>query len=296
MAPNNEHNIKAGLDTVTQDEHDEVTAVLESLADPQAASGSVGVMSNTGDSDDVVSPDNVFYINVGPIKDNLPEKWLNKLKSMTYNTDLNNGFFSYRANQTLKDAIARQAISSKDDVKQKNYLAKVINHLYQNAPWISTTAINTQDKQFTVEKNAFHKALISHFTEGLKLPASILDKLEGFLTNVKNTINNSSTTSDITAFYIFITIFVKDDVLQDWRPYVRTISFKPSQKLSTYTKKKGDDSSGVNVDIDFKYILMDGSFNNSLFESSAKDSIEVSQNKAGRDFAKDTKPLDVEVD
>lgn len=77
---------------------------------------------------------------------------------------------------------------------------------------------------------------------------------------------------------------------------VRTISFKPSQNLSTYTKEKKDKSSGYNVNIDFKYVQLDGAFNNDLFESSAKPALTQSQNEAGTKFVTTTEPLNVSVD
>ncbi|KAF5674620.1 hypothetical protein FCIRC_7685 [Fusarium circinatum] len=217
------------------------------------------------------SIENVFYINFKPDTKSLNDFWLKRLENATENLELHIRFFSSKAVQTLDDVVAQGNISDKDEIKKASYLAKVMNSLASKAPWIGATAENTQEKRFTTKKEELHKALISHFTEGLKLPSNILDKLEGFLTKVQNTIKNSPTSSNNTILiYIHVVIYVKDEVLQEWRPYIRTISFKPSEDLSTYVKEKNTMSSGNEVDIFIRYIQLDGAFNTDLFERSAK--------------------------
>lgn len=84
---------------------------------------------------------------------------------------------------------------------------------------IATFAVNLQNKSFTTKKEDFHKALISHFTQGLNLPDNVVDKFEGFLANVQNTIKNSSTSPrDSISIYIYAVLYVKDERLQQWQP------------------------------------------------------------------------------
>ncbi|KAF5627096.1 hypothetical protein F52700_8579 [Fusarium sp. NRRL 52700] len=278
MALNNDLNIKAGLDTVTQEEHDDISSTFEALADPEAASDSTSVLANGVDFDSNNSIDNVFFINLSPDAKSLDSSWQNKLKSITENVDMSTGFFNYKTNRTLGDALVQGNISPRDEIKKANYFAKVINHLVSNAPCvntkrprIATAGINAQEKRFATKKEEFHKALISHFTSDLNLPSSILDKFEGFLANVQNTIKNSTTSSyDSISIYIHVVLYVKDEVLQQWRPYIRTITFKPSQDLSTYIKDKNNKSAGSEVNVDFRYVQLDGAWNNNLFEMSVK--------------------------
>ncbi|OHF04270.1 hypothetical protein CORC01_00609 [Colletotrichum orchidophilum] len=111
---------------------------------------------------------------------------------------------------------------------------------------------------------------------GLNLPDTINTKLEEFLTNIKNTINfstNQQKSKEDLTFFILMTIYVKDDVLQAWRPQIRTIYFSVDQSLSTYTRAKGDESSGINVDVKIDYVQSDGAFNEELFERDAKSGI-----------------------
>ncbi|KAH7018782.1 hypothetical protein EDB80DRAFT_745897 [Ilyonectria destructans] len=292
-AQNNELYSKAGLDTVTDEEHEHLTLALSALADADSADAT-GILNDALDSAPGSSVDNVFYINFNP-------------KTNTLSQQI--GFFSTKANQTTANKVAAGEIGKGDQILQANYTAKVINYLVQNAPWYvvgnspirlllesttvarilmtarlgSTLGIQTQNKKFTVEKNKFHQALVSNFTEGLTLPKTILDKLEGFLTNVKNFINPRARLQTACYFHLH------------HAPHVRTIYFKPSQSLSTYMKSKNDRSSGVNVNIDFQYVQRDGSFNKDLFESSDKVALTASQSQVGTDFATTKKPLDIPV-
>ncbi|KAL6810218.1 hypothetical protein V8C40DRAFT_258757 [Trichoderma camerunense] len=293
-AQNNELYSKAGLDTVTDEEHEDLISTLSALADTDSADAT-GILADAPDSTPGSSIDNVFYINFNPKTETLSAPMKAKLESIVKNVNLSSGFFSTKANTTATEKINAGQIGKGDQLKQANYVAKVINYLVANAPWITTVGVQTQNKQFTVEKNQFHQSLVSHFTEGLSLPKTILDKLEGFLTNVKNVINKSVTTTDDVQFFIYIMLYVNDEVLQTWRPYVRTIYFKPTQSLSQYTKKKGDESSGVKVNIGFEYVQMDGAFNNDLFESSAKIALTSSQDQASVKFATRKEPLDIDV-
>ncbi|KAF5584551.1 peptidase cysteine serine trypsin [Fusarium pseudoanthophilum] len=271
MALNNDLNIKAGLDTVTQEEHDDIKSTFAALADILAAYDSASVMADAADFEPDNLIDNVFYINLSPNTESLDDSWRQRLKSVTENVGMNTGFFNDRAFRTLSDTVAGGQIPPKDDIKKGNYFAKVINHLVTNAPWIATHAVMLKDKNFTTKKEDFHKALISHFTQGLNLPNNVVDKFEGFLANVQNTIKNSSTPPrDSISIYIYAVVYVKDEVRQEWRPYVRTFSFKPSQSLSNYIKDKNGKSAGSEVNVDFQYVQFDGAFNNDLFESSAK--------------------------
>ncbi|KAF5567576.1 hypothetical protein FPHYL_3198 [Fusarium phyllophilum] len=278
MALNNDLNLKAGLDTVTQDEHDDITSTFEALADAEAASDSTSVLADGADFGSNNLIDNVFYVNIRPNTESLKDSWRQGLKSVTENVDLSSGFFNTRAVKSLNDTVARGEISDKDEIKKANYFAKVINHLVGQAPCVNikcprigTVAVNSQDKRFTTKKEDFHKALISHFTAGLNLPSDILDKFEGLLTNIQNTIKNSPASSwDSIFIYIHVVIYVKDEVLQQWRPYIRTIYFKPSQDLSTYVKDKNNKGAGSEVNVEFQYVQFEGAFNNDLFESVAK--------------------------
>ncbi|KAF5544634.1 hypothetical protein FMEXI_6463 [Fusarium mexicanum] len=253
MALNNNLNTKAGLDTVTQEEHDDITSTFEALADPEFASDSASVMASDADSGSNNSIENVFYVNLIPNTESLNENWRTSLKNITENVEMSSGFLNFKAIKTVENAVAQGNISDKDDIKKANYFAKAINHLVTQAPWIATNAVIAQEKRFTTKKEEFHKALISHFTAGLNLPSNILDKFESFLTNVQNTIKNSTTSSrDSISIYIHVVLYVKDDIIQQWRPYIRTISFKPSQSLSTYIKDKNNVSSGNGLSIDFQ--------------------------------------------
>ncbi len=59
-----------------------------------------------------------------------------------------------------------------------------------------------------------------------------------------------------------------------------------SEKLSTYTKEKGDDSSGINVDVDINYVQTDAEFDHKSFEESAKAGIKALSSKAIGTFIK----------
>ncbi|KAF5564867.1 peptidase cysteine serine trypsin [Fusarium napiforme] len=271
MALNNDLNIKAGLDSVTQEEHEDIKSTFEALAEILAAYDSASVLADAADFEPDNLIDNVFYINLSPNAESLDDSWRQRLKSVTENVDMNTGFFNDRAFRTLNDKVAGGQIPPKDEIKKANYFAKVISHLVTNAPWINTHAVMLQDKKFTTRKEEFHKALISHFTQGLNLPNNVVDKFEGFLAKVQNTIKDSSTSPrDSISIYIYAVVYVKDEVRQEWRPSVRTISFKPSQNLGVYVKDKNNKSTGSEVNVDFEYVQFDGAFNNDLFERSAK--------------------------
>ncbi|KAF5637640.1 uncharacterized protein FTJAE_5497 [Fusarium tjaetaba] len=251
MALNNDLNNKAGLDTVTQEEHEDITFTFAALADPEAASDSASVLADAADFDSSNLTNNVFYINLSPNTESLNDYWRQRLKAATENVDMSSGFFNEKASRTLNDVLAGGQISPKDEIKKASYFAKETN--------------------FVTKKEDLHKALISHFTQGLNLPNNVLDKFEGFLANVQNTIKNSPTPSrEGITIYIYAVIYVKDEMIQQWQPYIRTISFKASQSLSTYVKDKNSQSTGSQVNVDFQYVQFDGSFNNDLFERSAK--------------------------
>lgn len=135
MALDNDLNIKAGLDIVTQEEHDDITSTFAALADPEAASDGTSVLADGADSGSNNSIDNVFYVNFNPKTDSLSDSWLTKLEKVTKNVDLSSGFFSVKATKTLNDVVDAGQIARNDEIKQANYLAKVINHLVVQAPW-----------------------------------------------------------------------------------------------------------------------------------------------------------------
>ncbi|EWG41231.1 hypothetical protein FVEG_03377 [Fusarium verticillioides 7600] len=292
MALNNDLNTKAGLDTVTQEEHDDIASTFAALADILAASDSAGVMADAADFKPDNLIDNVFYINLSPNAESLDDSWRQRLKIVTENVDMNTDFFNDRAFKVLNAKVAEGRISPKDEITKANFFAKVIERLTATAPWIGTYGVNLQDKNFTTKKEDFHKALISHFTQGLNLPNNVVDKFEGFLANVQNTIKNSSTSpSDSISIYIYAVIYVKDEILQQWRTHLRTISFKPSQNLGTYIKDKNNSNTGSQVNVDFQYVQLDGTFNNDLFEKSGKPAL-----MEMRPVATTIKPLGITFD
>jgi len=281
---------KMGYPLITQEEHEDITETFSALADPESLAGSV--MADAP----AISPENelknVFYVNFNPATDTQLRAQLEAVKD---NVDLNNQFMNVKANTAVKEKIDTKALVD-SELPRANYRAKVMNYLASTAPWTAGFAVQTLDKKFSVEKDKFHGTLISTFTEGLNLPASINTKLEGILTNIKNAINVSTDpakTKENLLFFILITIYQKDDVLQAWQPYIRTIYFRVNQSLSTYTRGKKDHSSGINVDVDIEYAQSDGAFNDKLFSSNAKAGIQTLISGKTTDFIE--KSADVPV-
>ncbi|EED20823.1 hypothetical protein TSTA_040170 [Talaromyces stipitatus ATCC 10500] len=312
MAEANIHYQKAGLPVVTPDEDEELTQALTSLADPDSLEEGA-LLADGADPSGGNQLETVYYVNFNP---NTSAELKPQLEAVSANVNLNSNFFSVKA-----DAAVAEKIPSGTQTKKANYKAKVINHLAQTAPWyvldnamqqnsisyllyeytltygprIANVGLQTQKKNFKVEKNVFHDTLVKTFTHGLNLPETITAKLENFLQNVKNVIDKASDTSDSLTFFILITLYQQDDVAKIWRPYIRTIYFRVDQSLSEYTKKKGDKSSGKDVNVDFEYVQSDGQFNNALFESNAKTGINQLINAKSADFIKNTL-FDVSVD
>lgn len=89
---------------------------------------------------------------------------------------------------------------------------------------MTTASVETQTKNFRVEKSQFHQELVKNFTVGLALPQTILTQLEGFLTNVQSTINSSSDSHDNIQIFVYIMVYVNDDIAGTWRPCKSPIS------------------------------------------------------------------------
>ena len=133
-APDNENYIKAGLEKVTQEEHDEATSLFEALADPELSAD----LSSTLASDVPADPnsiDNVFYVNFNPKTGDLSGDWRAKLDAVSKNVNLSHAFMNRKANQNVADAVRKGDISEKDPVKKANYLAKCLNVYTTSAPW-----------------------------------------------------------------------------------------------------------------------------------------------------------------
>jgi hypothetical protein len=149
MALNNDLNTKAGLDTVTQEEHDDITFTFAALADPEAASDSASVLADAADFDSNNLINNVFYINLSPNTESLEDSWRQRLKTVTENVDMSTSFFNDKASRVLNDAVAGGQISPKDETKKANYFAKVINHLVTSAPWYAIFQLVTSNHNST---------------------------------------------------------------------------------------------------------------------------------------------------
>jgi hypothetical protein len=272
---------KLGFPMMTKDETEDLDQSLMSLQDPSSFDGSTmadAPVSGPGGTDLT----NVYYVNFNPNTQTQSPQMRDQLKSVQADVTLNAQFLSIKSNDALNTKVSSREIDSNNETAKANYKAKVTNYLAQNAPWTAGFATKTLNKNFTVEKNKFHDTLVTTFTEGLMLPNTITTQLEGILTNISNTIAVSSQADEKLMFFILITLYQKDDVRQKWQPYLRTIYFQVDQSLSTYARSKGDSSSGVNVDVKIQYVQQDGQFNDSLFRSNAKESIQqLVQGKTG---------------
>ncbi|EEA22635.1 hypothetical protein TMatcc_001474 [Talaromyces marneffei ATCC 18224] len=273
---------KAGLPVVTPDESEDFAQSLASLADPESLDGAL--MTEGADPSGGNTLETVYYINFNR---KTSAELAPQLDALSANVNLSSQFMTVKANAAVASKVASKELPSNDETKKSVYKAKVVNHLANNAPWISSVGIQTQQKRFVEKKEDFHNALVKHFTQGLNLPDSIILKLENFLTNIKDLIVRSSDTSDSLTFFVLITLYQQDDVAKTWRPL--------GQTLSNYSKKKGDKSSGQNVDIHFEYVQSDGLFNNALFESNAKAGINQLVNSSASEFIKNP-PIEVAVD
>lgn len=155
-APDNENNLKAGLEQITQEEHDEATSLFEALADPELTAD----LTSTLASDATAGPnsiDNVFYVNFNPKTENLPEAWRVKLDDVSKNVNLSHTFMNRKANQNVADAVEKGDISDKDPVKKANYLAKCLNVYTTSAPWCVYYPVHQFENDFYVD--SFHIGL-----------------------------------------------------------------------------------------------------------------------------------------
>lgn len=144
-AQNNDLLAKASLDTMTNEEHENLISILSAVTSPGSADAT-GILStapgpSTAPSRPSTPPspstapgssiDNVFYISFNPNTDQLSQKLQDKLTNITANVNLSNTFFSTKANQLT----AAKSFAPEDLTGPPNYTAAVINHLNQNALW-----------------------------------------------------------------------------------------------------------------------------------------------------------------
>ncbi|EYB28013.1 hypothetical protein FG05_30296 [Fusarium graminearum] len=268
---------KTTLPLVEEEEHEDVVATVSALEDPESlASSAMANEPTKSTSDDGTK--NIFYVNFNPNTDTLATALRQQLLAVQGDVALNAQFMDKKANDAVDAKLKSGAL--KDDPNDRAiYKAKVINYLATTVPWVATASIRTLEKNFRVEKGTFHDTLVSTFTEGLQLPPTINDKLEGILTNINKTIaissdDDVSKTSQNLTFFIIMSIFQKDEVLQMFRPYLRTIYFRVDQSLVKFSKGKNKGSQ-VDVDVQIDYVQSDGSFNDDLFVANAKAGIQT---------------------
>ncbi|KAJ4384399.1 hypothetical protein N0V85_008339 [Neurospora sp. IMI 360204] len=292
----NAHYEKLGYPLVTEEEDEDIANTFSALADPESFSGSI--MADTpGPEFDTKDPfKNIYYINFNPETDKLSQEVAAQLSALQENVKLNNQFMDTKANAAVKQKIANKDLVDAE-TPTSNYKAKVLIHLTANAPWTAGFAMHTLNKDFSVEKKNFHETLVSYFTDGLNLPPAIHTKLEGILQNMQKTIKESTDhnkeTKENLMFFILMTTYQFDDVVQRWTSVIRTIYLRVNQDLSTYVKEKKDKSSGYLVNVAIEYARSDGAFNDKLFEQNAKASIQTIVSGETKSFIEST--IDVSV-
>ncbi|CAO2655168.1 Nn.00g102320.m01.CDS01 [Neocucurbitaria sp. VM-36] len=273
MTETNRIHDKLGLPVVDQEEHEELTQALTFLADSDSFDATVLADAAT-DSSGVNNVNNIYYVNFDPKTQSQTPQQTGQLAALQKNISLNTQFMEIKANEVVNQKIASRQLKD-EQTSRANYKAKVISWLTQNSPWTASFAVQNNHKEFVVEKDSFHRTLVTTFTQGLPLPDNIGAQLEGVLTNIKSTINSFSTPQESLLFYISLTVYQKDDMIQVWQPCSRCIYFKVDRSLSNYTQTKGSgNSSGNNAVVTIEYMQADGQFNEKMFEKTAKPSIE----------------------
>lgn len=135
MAEANHIYEKLGYPVVGQEECEDLTQALTSLADPGSSDGAVLANDVSGDVSGGNELNNVYYVNFDPKTGQLTPQLDAQLKAVKANVDLNNNLMSVMAGNTVNSKVASKEIPSDDEVKKANYKAKVINYLAQNSPW-----------------------------------------------------------------------------------------------------------------------------------------------------------------
>ena len=147
-------------------------------------------------------------------------------------------------------------------------------------------------RKFSVAKSRFHSTLLDSILEGLLIPGTVYDALEGILKTISDGINESSTSSlNQRQYWILMTIYKWDEYQQIVRPSksrysppsllntpqwltwladIRTIYFDVSQSTSEYVSNKSHIDM---VNLEMGYMQTDAIFNSDIFANGTSDAI-----------------------
>ncbi|KXJ89491.1 hypothetical protein Micbo1qcDRAFT_212972 [Microdochium bolleyi] len=156
------------------------------------------------------------------------------------------------------------ADSGKGGFTRASYRAKVMDYLFRSSTWFAKTFDQGMSRHLRCPARDLHGELKKTVLEGFAVPNSAYDALETPLQTICDGLNASASASDNDMMYwIMMTRYQWQPIIEDSEAYIRVISCKPSQSAKDVAANT-DPNRGL--DLDLQYSVYDADFNSKIFD------------------------------
>ncbi|KAM5377543.1 hypothetical protein ACJZ2D_004912 [Fusarium nematophilum] len=143
-----------------------------------------------------------------------------------------------------------------------SYRSKVLDYLFRSSSWFARVFEQSMSRHIAVKKSEFHVELLQTAFEGLGVPASAFAAAERVIKSIVDGIVLGSQNNDMQQYWIMITKYNYQEIVQRVQPVIRIISFQVSPEARQYTLNKAAFES---VSFDFNYSQYQADFNEDIW-------------------------------
>ncbi|KAI9798155.1 MAG: hypothetical protein M1833_004904 [Piccolia ochrophora] len=150
---------------------------------------------------------------------------------------------------------------------RSTYRAKVFDYLMRSATWFAKTFDQVVSKKIACKKIEFHGEILKAALQGFTVPTSVMGALEAVLEKIAKDIElGGKKAADGMQYWIMMTRYVYQPMLQSVQPIIRVISFKVNSEAAEFAVGKAS-YSDVNIQMALGQYQCD--FNSKIYRAIA---------------------------